>query len=111
LRPLFFAFFAQLSIVFDGVRGSFQFCLASQYRKCPENVERIFKIIVVKVSCGQTKGQLISKCLFGNSGNALARVQRVHQPTDLWDITFCTRWFWGIELSFIEQTAPADSNS
>ena len=30
-----------------------------------------------------------------SSGNALARVQRVHEPKDLWDITFCTRWFWG----------------
>ena len=29
------------------------------------------------------------------TGNALARVQRVHKPADLWDITFCTRWFWG----------------
>ena len=29
------------------------------------------------------------------TGNALARVQRVHKPTNLWDITFCTRWFWG----------------
>ena len=28
-------------------------------------------------------------------GNALARVQRVHEPADLWDINFCTRWFWG----------------
>ena len=27
------------------------------------------------------------------TGNALARVQRVHKPADLWDITFCTRWF------------------
>ena len=26
-----------------------------------------------------------------NPGNALARVQRVHEPADLWDITFCTR--------------------
>jgi hypothetical protein len=25
------------------------------------------------------------------AGNALARVQRVHAPADLWDITFCTR--------------------
>ena len=25
------------------------------------------------------------------TGNALARVQRVHEPVDLWDITFCTR--------------------
>ena len=30
-----------------------------------------------------------------SAGNALARVQRVHKPADLWDITFCTRWFWG----------------
>ena len=29
------------------------------------------------------------------AGNALARMQRVHAPTDLWDITFCTRRFWG----------------
>ena len=26
-----------------------------------------------------------------DSGNALARVQRVLKPADLWDITFCTR--------------------
>ena len=26
-----------------------------------------------------------------HAGNALARVQRVHKPADLWDITFCTR--------------------
>ena len=25
------------------------------------------------------------------TGNALAWVQRVHKPADLWDITFCTR--------------------
>ena len=29
------------------------------------------------------------------AGNALVRVQRVHAPADLLDITFCTRWFWG----------------
>jgi len=29
------------------------------------------------------------------TGNALAQVQRVHKPADLWGITFCTRWFWG----------------
>ena len=28
---------------------------------------------------------------FQVAGNALARVQRVHEPADLWDITFCTR--------------------
>ena len=33
--------------------------------------------------------------LFSCAGNALARVQRVHKPVDLWDITF----------------APADPNS
>ena len=27
------------------------------------------------------------------AGNALARVQRVHEPVDLWDITFRTRTF------------------
>ena len=27
------------------------------------------------------------------TGNALARVQRVHEPADLWDITLCTRRF------------------
>ena len=27
------------------------------------------------------------------TGNALAQVQRVHEPADLWDITFCTRRF------------------
>ena len=28
-------------------------------------------------------------------GNALARVQRVDKPVDLWDIALCTRRFWG----------------
>ena len=27
------------------------------------------------------------------TGNVLARVQRVHKPVDLWEITFCTRRF------------------
>ena len=45
------------------------------------------------------------------TGNALARVQGVHEPADIWDITFCTHWFWGSELAFIEQTAPTDPNS
>ena len=30
------------------------------------------------------------------AGNALERVERVHEPADLWDITFWTRWFWGL---------------
>ena len=38
-------------------------------------------------------------------GNALAQVQRVHEPVDLWDITFCTRRFWGPELFSIEKNA------
>ena len=29
--------------------------------------------------------------LANRTGNALARVQRVHKPADLWDIIFCTR--------------------
>ena len=48
------------------------------------------------------------ECLL--NGNVLTRVQRVNEPVDLWDITFCTHWFWGLELSFIEQTALADPN-
>ena len=32
---------------------------------------------------------------FNSPGNALARVQRVYEPAGLWNITFCTRWFWG----------------
>ena len=28
---------------------------------------------------------------FARTGNALERVQRVHEPANLWDITFCTR--------------------
>ena len=28
-----------------------------------------------------------------STGNALARVQRVHKPAHLWDITFCTHNF------------------
>ena len=51
-------------------------------------------------------------CVQCITGNALARVQRVQAPADLWDITFCTRWFWGMctrwfwgpELSFIERS-------
>ena len=34
------------------------------------------------------------------SENALARVQRVNKPADLWGITFCTRWFWGPVLFY-----------
>jgi hypothetical protein len=47
------------------------------------------------------------KRLFNNlpiqymTGNALEWVQRVHEPADVWDITFCTRRFLlGWPLSF-----------
>ena len=47
--------------------------------------------------------------------DALARVQRVHEPIDLWDITFLHFWnflyYMHAELSSIEQAAPADPNS
>ena len=33
--------------------------------------------------------------IFTPSGNAFVRVQPVHAPADFWDITFCTRCFWG----------------
>ena len=42
-------------------------------------------------------------------GNALARVQRVHEPVDLWDITFCTRIFWGPELSSTKKDCTRSS--
>ena len=50
-----------------------------------------------------TKSLKISGCkrwcpkdmMVHSSGNALARVQQVHEHADLWDITLCTRWFWG----------------
>ena len=39
--------------------------------------------------------KVLQKCILNArqriSGNALARVQRVHERADLWDITFCTR--------------------
>ena len=44
-----------------------------------------------------------------NSGNALAWVQRVHEPVDLWDITFCSRIFWGPELSSIKKDCTRSS--
>ena len=55
------------------------------------------------------------------AGNALARVQRVHETVDLLTPPFGpadfeafsnidTRRFWGPELSSIEETAPADPN-
>ena len=45
-----------------------------------------FSSILSQFKIGWTRPQVMS-------GNALAQVQRVHKPADLWDITFCTRWF------------------
>ena len=44
--------------------------------------------------CELVRGNL-EYYIHDTTGNALARVQRVHKPADLWDIGFCTRWFWG----------------
>ena len=56
----------------------------------------------VIVSCSpKTDGELAGENYFfsrdfktkprNEAGNALALVHRVHEPADLWDITFCTR--------------------
>ena len=39
------------------------------------------------------------------TGNALARVQWEHKPVDLWDITFCTRKFWGSKYYWHPQSS------
>ena len=54
------------------------------------------------------------------AGNALEWVQRVHEPADLWDITFCTRYL-GLKVlcapavlrprALQDAPAPADPNS
>ena len=44
---------------------------------------------------------LLTKSWFPNSGNALERVQWVHEPADLWDNTFWTRRFWPIKFQKI----------
>ena len=39
-------------------------------------------------------GNTYIRCVYSDfidAGNALERVQRVHEPADFWDITFCTR--------------------
>ena len=41
------------------------------------------------------------------AGNGLARVQRVHEPADLWDITFCTRPRHLLILRLLVLCAPA----
>ena len=40
--------------------------------------------------------------------NALEWVQRVHEPADLWDITFCTRRFRRIKFQKILQCSDAE---
>ena len=92
---------------------------------------RLAPLCIVTVQASQNKASLfitdskllwISMRIFTFTGNALGRVQRVHKPADLLDITFCTHWFWGFstmcthwfwgsEFSFIQQTAPTDPNS
>ena len=61
------------------------------------NEMKFWKIlyILTKMSMYKLYENLINQIRYYISGNALARVQRVHEPADLWDITFCTRWFWG----------------
>ncbi len=51
------------------------------------------------------------------AGNALARVQWVHEPADLWEIIFCTRFYLVLcaptvlrPRSLQDAPAPADSN-
>ena len=48
---------------------------------------------------GKLKNKTLSWSDLVSSGNALARVQQVHKPADLRDITFCTHWFWGFNSS------------
>ena len=42
------------------------------------------------------------------SGNALEEVQRVHEPTDLWDITFCTHRLGRIKFQKIFLCSDAE---
>ena len=62
---------------------NFQYARIHPHRKCPRPA----------LKTDRKDGWVLTKSCH-LSGNALARVQRVHEPADLWDITFCTRWFW-----------------
>ena len=56
---------------------------------------------------------VISKYESKKAGNALAQVQRVHEPVDLWGITYCTRIFWGFRYYWNTQgrwSVPASSD-
>ena len=69
---------------------------------------------MIDFKCQEWIAKLFLFCFvfaFSTPENALARVQWVHEPVDLLDNTFCTRRFWCPELSFIQQTAPADPNA
>ena len=46
-------------------------------------------IIISGILLGLQVGTVQDFC--ASAGNALERVQRVHEPADRWDITFCTR--------------------
>ena len=57
----------------------------SRFSKQPKND-------VAKITRETTKKlQRFKISKLSRPGNALERVQRVHEPADLWDITFCTR--------------------
>ena len=52
---------------------------------------KLFSINIVQPSVKSMTQMLVkTKLALGLAGNALAWVQRVHEPIDLWDITFCT---------------------
>ena len=55
-----------------------------------------------KVGLIESTSICLKACFSSNlAGNALERVQWVHEPTDLWDLTFCTRRFWPIKFQKI----------
>ena len=74
----------------DKIRNSLRFIISNLHEENSElldlKVSRYFKreFDLVNV-CGKKNHNRFTP------GNALAQVQRVHEPVDLWDITFCTR--------------------
>ena len=59
----------------------------------PKTMIHILIIHFYSACCKTPNYKYLSKYLskYLLAGNALARVQRVHTPADLWDTTFCTR--------------------
>ena len=60
----------------------------------PVRRKRKRKLILFSQSIFEKQNErvvLTRKKMCADPGNALERVQRVHEPADLWDITFCTR--------------------